>query len=180
MKHPFLLVLTCATTLAWGQRPQKAAQQLGAKPVYFIDSVEVSQAALQDYAPESIAALTIYKDAEATRLVGTRGKDGVVYVETKLFDTRHYRRYFARKSTAYAQLVAAGVAETNIQYVLNGRLLTTNYEGDLASIDDQLFQGLAVLDQAALQQRYPDNSATYGVVLTSRTPKNLYHGKRKF
>ena len=108
------------------------------------------------------------------------GDDGVVYVEKKVFDTRHYYRYFARTSTAYAQLVAAGVAETNIQYVLNGRLLTTNYEGDLASIDDQLFQGLAVLDQAALQQRYPGNSATYGVVLTSRTPKNLYHGKRKF
>lgn len=180
MKSFFFAALVAATTPAWGQRPQKAAQQLGPNPVYFIDSVEVAQAALQQYAPESIAALTIYKDAEATRLVGARGKDGVVYVETKPFDTRHYRRYFARKSPAFAQLVASGAEEANIQYVLNGRLLTTNYEGDLASIDDQLFQGLEVLDQAALRKRYPGSSAKYGVALTSRVPKNLYHGKRKF
>lgn len=180
MKILFLVALISVTSTAWGQRPQKAAQQLGTAPVYFIDSVEVAQSALQQYSPDSIAALTIYKAADAIRLAGVRGKDGVVYIETKSFERRHYRRYFARKSPAFAQLLAKGTAEASIQYVLNGRLLTTNYEGDLASIDDQIFQTLEVLDQTTLRQRYPSTTAMYGVVLKSRVPKDLYHGKRKF
>jgi hypothetical protein len=172
------LLFVCAS--AWGQSPKKAVQQLGPAPIYFVDSVKVTTAALQQYDPQNIAAVSVYKNADATRLVGARGKDGVVYAETKPFATRRFKRYFAHKSAAYAQLLTKAPDESAIQYVLNGKPLTTDYEGDLSLIDDQTFQHLEILDHAGLQQRYPSTNKTYGVVVTSRVPKDLYHGRRKF
>lgn len=181
MKIVFVLSLLLLNLASWGQRPQKVQKQLGAAPVFFIDSVEVEPSALQQYQPENIASVSVYKDSTARRLVGPRGQDGVIYTETKPFAVRRYRRFFALKSVAYAQLVAAGTPDSTIQYVLNGRPLMEKYEGDLSLVDNQTFQSLNVLDRTALRQRYPtSNRASYSVLVTSRVPKDLYHGKRKF
>jgi hypothetical protein len=66
-----------------GQSPKKTIKKLGNNPIFFIDSVNVDNSELQKYDPTEIAQVTVYKDKEATDLLGEDGKDGVVYIFTK-------------------------------------------------------------------------------------------------
>jgi len=62
-------------------------------PVFFIDSVNVTRIEMQEYQPTDIAVVTVYKDANAIKLVGEQGKFGAVYVETKKFARNKYWNY---------------------------------------------------------------------------------------
>lgn len=51
---------------------------MGNKPVFFIDSVRVSQEDLEKYNVNDVAAVSVYKGKTAIELLGDDGKDGVV------------------------------------------------------------------------------------------------------
>ena len=173
-------VLACFSTAVLGQSPKKVVRNTVSEPVYFIDSIQVDKTQLMRYDPTDIAAVGAYKDSTATKLIGEAGKYGIFYIETKPFARRRYQRYFTSKSPAYAALVQADTAEVAIQYILNGRPLLEKFEGTLAVIDDTVFQTLTVLDEATLRSKYKIDGKAHGIAIESRTPQDLYKGKKKF
>ena len=52
-------------------------------PLYIIDGVQASSAAIMSMNPNDIASISILKDASATSIYGSRAANGVVYVTTK-------------------------------------------------------------------------------------------------
>jgi hypothetical protein len=180
MKYVFILTLSISTLSAFGQKPKRVIKKLGNDPVFFIDSINVDKSELLNYQPEQIAKVSVYKDSNAIILVGPEGKDGVVYIETKVFAKRRYWNYFKTKSVEYANTVLTPESDSTIQYILNGKILATNFEGDLSLIDDDIFKDLKVIDKETLRKEFGIADKSYGVIINSDKPDNLYKAKKKF
>jgi hypothetical protein len=152
----------------------------GKDPVYFIDSIRVTGAALSKYDPSDIAMVTVYKDSSAVGRLGPAAKNGLIYIETKKFSKQRYWRYFSSKSEQYAKLVPSAGKDSGVQYILNKKILKENFEGDLAAIDDKVFQQLEIISKDKLIKDYGIRDKQYGVIITSTVPADLHNGKSKF
>ncbi len=180
MKYVFILTLSILTLSVFGQKPKRVIKKLGDDPVFFIDSVNVDKSEMMKYQPDQIAKVSVYKDSDAIELVGPEGKDGVVYIETKTFAKKRYWNYFKTRSVEYANIVLTPESDSTIQYILNGKILTTNFEGDLSLINDDIFKELKVIDKETLQKEFGIPDKSYGVVIKSDRPDNLYRARKKF
>lgn len=180
MKYALVLTFSIASLFAFGQKPKKVLKKLGNDPVFFIDSVNVDKSELSKYQPEMTAKVSVYKDSDAINLVGPDGKDGVVYIETKVFAKTRYWNYFKSKSEEYSKIVPTPESDSSIQYILNDRILTKNFEGDLSLINDEIFKEIKVIDKDTLQKDFNITDKSYGVIIKSDKPGNLYRAKKKF
>lgn len=176
----YLLVVFFTFSISFAQSPKRVLKKLGEKPVFFIDSVNVEQEDLQKYDPNEISSVTVYKDKQAIDLLGDDGKDGAVYIETKKFCRNRYWKYFASKSTEYKQLVNSPENDTNVQYILNERVLSIGFEGNLSAIDDTIFKSIKFISKEELIRKYKIEDKDFGFQIISDTPKDLYHGNQKF
>lgn len=180
MRYIFILALSIGTLTAFSQKPKKVIKKLGNDPVFFIDSVNVDKSEMMKYQPEEIAQVSAYKNASAISLVGPEGKDGVVYIETKSFARNKYWTYFKTKSPGYAKIVLTPESDSTVQYVLNGRILKNNFEGDLSLIDDSTFKEIKIIDKQKLEKEFGITDKQYGILIKSAKPDNLYKAKKKF
>jgi hypothetical protein len=58
--------------------------------------------------------------------------------------------------------------EERLVYILNGKVLTTNFEGDLFAINDSNLIELKIIDKKTLKQDYEISVRGIGVVITTR------------
>jgi len=145
-------------------------------PIFFLDSIRVNKMVLTNFEPSEIASVTIYKDTNVIKKIfNGKGniKNGLIYIETKDFAKYRYWNYFRSKSPEYAKLVISSKTDTtNVQYILNGKVLKNNFEGDLASIDDGTFKGLFIIDKNRLVNEYGITNKDYGVIITTIPRQN--------
>lgn len=172
-----LIAFTCI--LNYGQSPEKAIGELGKQPIIFIDSIQVNQLEMHKYDASDIASVTIAKDSTTLGLFGNT-KDGVVYIETKSFSRKRFINYFKSKSPDFKELLESLENDSSFQYILNGKALTENYEGNLAAIDDKVFKSLTILDKRELTRKYKNTNKDFGILIISDIPEDLYEGKKKF
>lgn len=138
------------------------------EPMYFLDSIRVNQGVLKNYQPSEIAMVTVYKDSNAIKLGGAEAKNGLIYITTKEYARDHYRDYFKSKSAEYATAAADDKKEEKAVYILNGKVLSSNFESDLFTIDDTNFVSLKVIDKDNLKKDYHVSGKTFGVVITTK------------
>ncbi len=181
MKNLTSVLLIFISIYSYGQSPKRAVKKLGSNPVIFIDSINILQSDLQNYDPDQIAIVTIIKDQEAKDILGEDGKDGVVYIETIPFAKKRYWKFFRTKSSAYADLFPDVDSDSTVQYILNTKVLgQKGFEGNLASIDDEVFKEISIVDKVTLEKQYGVTNKIYGVLIVSDVPKNLHNGKKMF
>ncbi|QHS63470.1 hypothetical protein [Chitinophaga agri] len=146
-------------------QPDKKQPKLAGDPLIFIDSVIVTREQMQAYQPTDIAAVTIYKNAEGAELLGPQGGNGVVFIETKPFARKRYWQFFKSKSSRYARTVPSLAVDSTVVYILNGKVLTEHFEGDLSRINDESFISLQVIRKAVLQRDYGVKDRSIGVLI---------------
>ena len=137
------------------------------EPLYFLDSIQVNRGVLNLYEPTEIAAVTVYKDTSAIKIAGEKGKNGVIYITTKVYARDKYWTYFKSKSADYVKAVPSIKKEGNVVYILNDKVLTENYEGDLFFIDDSNFLNLNLIDKKQLQEVYNIKDKKWGIIIKS-------------
>ena len=124
--------------------------------------------------------VNMYYNEEAIQLLGDKAKDGAAYIETKQFARNRFVRFFRSYSVAYDSLISKAGSDKEFQYILNGKVQDANYEGNLALIDKELIAGLGIIDATQLKERYKITGKLVGVLVESKRPKDLYHGRKKF
>jgi hypothetical protein len=135
------------------------------EPLFYVDSLEVSKDQLQQYQPEDIAIITVYKDTSAIKLLGPKGKDGVIYMQTKKYARNLYWHFFKSKSRDYLKVVPSPQEDKSVVYIVNKKILATNYEGDLSRINQNTLVDLMVIDSQELKKKYGVKGKKYGVVI---------------
>jgi hypothetical protein len=103
-----------------------------------------------------------------------------VYIETIPFAKKRYWKFLSSKSKSYAKLFPNFDSDSTVQYILNKNLLSEKaFEGDLASINDEVFKELTIIDKATLENQYGVKDKLYGVLILSDLPKRLFKGSMK-
>jgi hypothetical protein len=148
--------------------PPLKYKQLLSDPIYFIDSVNVTRIELQNLNAKDVAEIVVYKDTNAIKLVGDQGRFGAVYIETKTFAKNKYWNFFKSKSEIYFKIVPTPESDSAIAYILNGKVLGTNFEGDLSNINDQSFVYLKVIDKDKLKKEYKVTGKSFGVLISTK------------
>lgn len=100
-----ILLLLISIKLHAQPGPEEAVKRLGPNPVFFIDSVKVTQADLQKYDPQSIASVTILKDSAMIKSCGGEVNQGVVLIETRNFARRRFVKFLKSVSAKYDSLI---------------------------------------------------------------------------
>jgi hypothetical protein len=159
------LVISCYSFF----KSSEPYQQLLNDPVFFIDSVNVTRIELQNYKPDEIAVVSVYKDTSALKLVGEQGKYGAIYIETKKFARNKYWTFFKSRSAEYLQFIPTPGHDSLAAYILNGKVLKANYEGDLSGIDDNTFIDLVIIDKQKLKKDYNISGKAFGVVIRTKS-----------
>ena len=137
-------------------------------PVFILDSVRLFRDGMQSVNPNDIATVTVYKDKNATDRFGPEAKNGLIYIETKAFVRKRYWTLLSTKSKEYLKLVSAPGKEYGVVYILNGKPLLKNHEGDLAGLTAKTFEGISVIDEAALKKEYQVEGYLWGIVIKTR------------
>jgi hypothetical protein len=159
------LTLSCFSLY---EKQNNRYQQVGNDPIFFVDSVNVTRFDLQKYQKADIAIRSVYKDAEAIRLVGPQGQFGAVYYTTKNYAVLKYWKFFKSKSADYAKIAEDMKAEAQIVYILNGRVLVNDFEGELSGVDQSNLINLKVIDKSQLKKLYKVETKKYGVVINAK------------
>jgi hypothetical protein len=140
-------------------------QEPANEPIFYLDSIQVNKRVLNLYGPTEIAAVVVYKDTSAIRIAGEKGKNGVIYITTKAHARDKYWTYFKLKSLDYLNAVPSIKKEENVVYILNGKVLTKDFEGDLYFIDNSNFIDLKVIDKNQLQKEYNIKNKKFGIII---------------
>jgi hypothetical protein len=148
--------------------PPLKYKQFLSDPIYFIDSVNVTRIELRNLNSNDVAEVVVYKDANAIKLVGDQGRFGAVYIETKKFAKNKYWNFFKSKSGMYYEIVPTPESDSTIAYILNGKVLKTNFESDLSNINDQSFEYLKVIDENRLKKEYKVLGKSFGVLISTK------------
>jgi hypothetical protein len=135
--------------------------------------------ALQTLNPFDISNIGIVKPKKAKKLLGDKGVDGAIYITTVKAAKVNYWNYFSTKSDEYKHLFNSPLADTAVQYILNGEALSdTAAPGSLFLINDKNFKTINVIDKQ--DGKYlMDNVVLkrYLVVITAKRPKGLVKKK---
>jgi hypothetical protein len=174
MRPVFVIIaLLILAVTSFGQFPKKAMKKMGLNPVVFVDSLDVDMDSLRALNPFDISNISIVKPKRAKRLIGDRGIDGAIYITTVKSAKQIYWTFFKAKSEAYKQLLNSPQADTIVQYVLNGQLLSDRAApGELFLITDRNFRYIEVIEK---EKPLNDNvlSKRYLVVIKATHPKGL-------
>ncbi len=119
------------------------------------------------YEPSQIATLTVYKNKSSTDILGGEGVNGAIYIETKELAKKRYWRYFKSKSKEYSKLVSHPGMEKGIVYILNGKILQDNFEGDLSAIDNASLISIQVLNKTNLKNDFRIFDKEWGILIKS-------------
>lgn len=141
----FCLNLVLVFDSSYAQVENKINKALGAQPVFFLDSAEVSSDEFQKINPLFISNITVLQKKTAKKVLGEKGADGAVYIITIKFANECYWKFFSSISEQYKQLVPFPAADSTVQYELNGELLTSHAaRGSLFHINKKTFRSLKI------------------------------------
>ncbi len=120
------------------------------------------------YQPQEFAFISVYKDSNAIRIAGKDAKNGAVYITTKLFARDHYWNYFKSKSKEYQMSIPDIETESKVVYILNNKVLRTNFEKELFEINDNNFLDLTIVSRDQLKKNYKTSGKSVGVVIRTK------------
>jgi hypothetical protein len=167
--------LSCSHRLT----PTEAAKKLGSNPYYEFDGKPVEFSYLKTVNPSDISVLRTYYNKEAIKLYGEKAKDGVVLMETRTFAKNKYESFFKKCSPEYSEMISR-TDTSDIQYILNERVLKINIEGDLSLVTEKNFKSIKLIGSQELENNFRVSSKKVGVVIKASRPKELYNSKKKF
>jgi len=167
--------MSCSNHLS----PSKAIYKLGPNPYYEIDGKPVEFNYLITINADDIAILTTFYDKEANKLYGEKAKDGAVIITTRAYAKNRFETFFSSTSSEYKELL--NKADTSeIQYILNNRILKNDYEGNLALVTNVNLKSIKIIGDQELSQKYHVLNKKYGIIIYAKRPKDLYNSKKKF
>lgn len=160
------LAISCYSVF---NKPEKFILFPENEPMLFLDSIRINKGVLNSYEPNEIALVSFYKDTNAIRIAGKDAKNGVMYITTKSSARNSYWNYFKLKSPDYQKLVPDMKTEAKVVYILNNKVLKSNFEGDLFNINNSNFIELSVIDNDKLKKDFYIKNKSIGVIIKTIT-----------
>ena len=145
-----------------------AAQSVeGDDPVYVLDSVVTTQAAIGKVTPDRIGLITIAKGNKAVLKYGSQAANGVVYIETKPFARKRVNALLSSESPAYDSPLRQYGNDSSFYFIVNGKPITPTDETGLMTVDKKTFRSVKIISDKAVQDKYQVMDKKAGIIITS-------------
>ena len=134
-------------------------------PIFYLDSVRVNKGVLESSDPSEFASINVFKNK-----TGPENKNGVVFFETKRAAKERYWEYFKSRLPTYGKIVPDPEKDSNVQYILNKKLLHDRFELSLSAVNNKNFISIAIINKDQLIKEYGISDKDYGVVINADVP----------
>jgi hypothetical protein len=168
MRKIILFFLLIPSSLL-AQSTDQVVKRLGPDPLIIVDTIK-TDGGISKVDVNTIAVLTVMGDTSAMKLYGDEAKDGAVIIETKDFAKRQYIAFFRKMSTQYDSLYTIANSDSTFQYIVNDKVKTGNYFGDLALIIKDKYVSMEILSADDLKKKYSITGKTYGILIHAIPP----------
>jgi hypothetical protein len=170
-----ILLISCSKKLA----PTTTEKKMGPNPYVEIDGTALSKKEFQSFDANSIALLNTFYGKEAIKKFGKKAKDGAIIASTENYARRNYESFFSSESEDYKNIISQ-YNDSEIQYILNDRILKEKDEGALALINRRLLISISIINSKDLSDKFQVMDKKIGVNIKAKPPKNLYRAKNIF
>lgn len=143
----------------------QSVEYVSTEPVYVLDSVVVTEAAISKLGPDAIAMITIAKGKKAVAMYGEQAENGVIYMETKPFARNRINRLLSAFSPDYSKLLRQYGNDSTFQYIVNNKLMTPTEESQLVALEKKSLLGVEILGPKKLEEQYQVTGKNAGVVI---------------
>lgn len=178
MKHLFILIFL-ASNFCFGQNSENEFKNIPKNPVYFLDSVKITSVEMANLNAQDFTLITVQNEKEMLESLQDGTKDGAIYIETRKFAKKRFVKFFNSKSKDFRKIYSLENDDSKFAYILNGKALSGNFEGGLASIKDEDLQSLQVVNKKELQKKYSISGKDYGILITAKVPEDAFKGEEK-
>lgn len=129
-----VVLVTFAVLLGCRTNRVSQKEKMGKKPYYEYNGQPTDK--IESINPNTITLLTQIFPKLAVKKYGAKAADGAVLIESRAYARTKFESLFSSFSKDYAKIIAS-TDTSDIQYILNGKMLTGNFEGYLSRIDRQ-------------------------------------------
>lgn len=140
-------------------------------PLMFVDSVQIYRPAMESIKPDDVASINVYKDSTALAMYGDKGKNGVIYIETKAFSKQRVWNVLSAKSADYKRVFPTAEIDGEAVYIYNGSVLSDDDKGKLSTLTAGNLKSVTVINRKKLKKEYKISDKEYGVVIEVIEPK---------
>jgi hypothetical protein len=136
------------------------------EPIMFLDGIRTHD--LNSINPKDLAAVRVYKDTSAIKIIGEEGKNGLIYIFTKVYAREKYFNFFQSISDEYRKKVPTLKEENDIIYILNNKILKDDYIGELFWILDKDSIEMNIIEANTLAKDYKISGKKWGIKITTK------------
>ncbi|MBD1392368.1 hypothetical protein [Mucilaginibacter glaciei] len=175
----FLFFFLLIPSIVFGQDEKKIIKKLGSNPIQIMDSARITREDISHLDPKTIASIKVLYDNEAIKAYGNDAADGVIIFTSKNFARERYTKFFRTASVQYDSLYNLTKSDSTFLYIINDKIKTENWEGDLLLISNDLFISMQILTDEELKNRYNITDKQYGIYIKSKRPEDLSKSSKK-
>lgn len=166
----FIILLGCKSSKV----SQLKDREMGENPYYLFDGQPI--VSIQDIDPQTITAITKIFPKAAAKEYGAKAVDGAYIIESRAYAKSIYESLFSSFSRDYAKIINS-TDTSAIQYILNGKVLKGNFEGELSGINEKSLKKLEIVDQSELSSKFQITNKPVGVIVTAKAPTSKSKNK---
>lgn len=136
-------------------------------PLFYIDSVRIESVDFRSLNPNSIAEMTAYKNEEAKKMFGEQARNGVIFIETKVFKKKKFWEMLCKKSEDYCKLVPNPDADSTIRYIYPGKTILERADAKIFNLKPEEISKVKIIGFKEMERKYKVKGVR-GVVVRGR------------
>lgn len=133
---------------------QKGSAKIPNNVLYIVDGHPVKSKQINSIKPDDMVQVTVLKGEASLALYGKKGKNGTILITTRKAAIRIYHTNLSKASPSYAEKLSEIKNENDVLYVLNGKPLFENYEGELIKLKPEQIREIILIDSDMTKLRY--------------------------
>lgn len=142
---------------------------MGKNPYFELDGEPLAN--IHDANPNTITSLIQMFPKSAVKQYGVKAADGAYIIQSQAYARVQFELLFSSFSKEYAKIINS-TDTSAIQYILNGKILTGNFEGKLSGINRKSLKEISIIDQGELSGKFQIANKSVGVVVTAKLPNS--------
>lgn len=133
---------------------QNAHKKLMNEPLFFLDSISVAYEEIKQIPTDDIANVSVIKDKAAYELAGEKGKNGIIFIESKSYSRKKFWNMLAAVSESFKIAIPYPGADAGFKYIIKGKQIEDSPAALLGGITEKEIRKVSILSERKMRKKY--------------------------
>lgn len=148
----YILAILFFSTVQYGSAQNAQKKSLN-EPLFFLDSISVAYDEIKQIPTEDITIVSVLKDRAAVELAGEKGKNGIVFIESKSYSRKKYWNMLAAVSRSFSNAIPSPGADSDYKYIREKEIEDTP-ASLLGGITEKDIKKVSILSEKKMLKKY--------------------------